>query len=205
MHDGGFSGVAGESLRPPTKSNAGPFLVAALTMAIGIGGGLWWKLARDRPAASAAAPIFSASARPLVEQAPPPPPPPPLPVASSGEATRKSPTTARVAGTAIPGCSARCTGSVTADLQSALRARAGAARSCYERALRQNETLQGRITVAVRVGAQGRACGASLVENSLGDPAVANCVVGILRSASLPAPNGGCVDVQVPMSFVGRQ
>jgi hypothetical protein len=36
----------------------------------------------------------------------------------------------------------------------------------------------------------------------MGSPGVANCAANIFRSASYPAPRGGCVDATVPMSFV---
>jgi hypothetical protein len=200
-----FSGISVDSMRPPITSRAGPFMVVAVTMAVATGGLLWWKLAPE-PAAPASPAASAPTALQVLDRAlPPPPPPPALPSSATETASAKSPQSARTAGAAASGCAGHCTGSATAELQSALRAKAGLARSCYERALRQNAMLEGRMTVAVRVGPQGRICGANVVSNGLGDPAVAHCVAGILRSGSLPAPSGGCVDVQVPMSFVGRQ
>lgn len=171
-------------------------------MALIMGGLLWWKLAagKSADAAAAAAPAPIATAPALNEAPPPPPPPAPEAKPAADRASAPKSTGAM----ALGGCAGACTGSATAELTSALRVKAGAARSCYERALRQNAMLQGRMTVGLRVGATGRVCSASIVSNSLGDPGVASCVAGLMRSGSLPAPTGGCVDVQVPMNFVGK-
>src|SRR5437868_4185499 len=84
------------------------------------------------------------------------------------------------------------------------RSAAGSVRGCYERALRQNQMLQGKLMVAVKVGAQGQTCGASLASDTLGDGAVASCVLQKFRSGTFPAPIGGCVDVQVPINFTPK-
>ena len=64
--------------------------------------------------------------------------------------------------------------------------------------------LQGKVVVAVKIGAQGNACGASIASDTLGDGAVSSCVLQKFRSGSFPAPAGGCVDVQVPISFTPK-
>jgi hypothetical protein len=38
----------------------------------------------------------------------------------------------------------------------------------------------------------------------MGTPAVANCAANVFRNATYPAPRGGCVDVNVPLSFVAQ-
>src|SRR5947199_316750 len=58
--------------------------------------------------------------------------------------------------------------------------------------------------VAVKVGAQGNTCGASLASDTLGDGAVASCVLQKFRSGTFPAPIGGCVDVQVLINFTPK-
>jgi hypothetical protein len=206
MRETPFAGMSVDSMRPPTRSRAPALWVATVAMSLGIGGMLWWKLGSAKAAPPASAPPVAATAQALLERPPPPPPPPQLAASSVVESPEtKSSTPARAGALAPSSCQGRCTGSASADLQKAVRAKAGAARSCYERALRQNAMLQGRMTVAVRVGPQGRICGASVVSNGLGDAGVASCVVGMLRSGSVPAPSGGCVDLQVPLNFVARQ
>jgi hypothetical protein len=89
-------------------------------------------------------------------------------------------------------------------LRSALAAKAGQARGCYERALRQNTMLQGRLVVNVRVGPQGQVCSAGIGQNALGDPGVASCVLQMFRAGTFPPAQGGCVDTAVPMNFVPK-
>ena len=190
-----------DSLVPPTQSRAGRLIVATVAMGLATSALLYWKLAQGRPAEKTAAVAAPRAIAPSVRHEAPPPPPPPAPTTEKPQPEKTAP--AKSSG-APNRCSGACTGSASAALQSALRAKAGAARGCYERALRQNEMLQARMTVGLRVGSTGRVCGASVVENGLGDPGVASCVLGLMRSGTLPAPEGGCVDVQVPMSFVGR-
>jgi hypothetical protein len=87
-------------------------------------------------------------------------------------------------------------------LRDALRLRGASAKGCYNKALLSNSTLQGKLTVAVRVSPSGAACSASVAADSLGDAAVSSCILQKFRSGSYPKPKGGCVDVQVPLNFV---
>ena len=64
--------------------------------------------------------------------------------------------------------------------------------------------LQGKIVVSIRVGPSGQVCSANIASNSVGDPGVASCVLGMFRSGTFPAPEGGCVDAQVPMNFIPK-
>jgi TonB family protein len=76
------------------------------------------------------------------------------------------------------------------------------ARRCYEKALDHNRELKGRIVVSVRVGAAGQVCSANIASNGTGDPALGACVAQKYRTARLSAPQGGCVDAEVPLNFV---
>ncbi|MBM4361481.1 MAG: AgmX/PglI C-terminal domain-containing protein, partial [Deltaproteobacteria bacterium] len=102
------------------------------------------------------------------------------------------------------GCSGACKGNATPALQAALGGAAGSARGCYERALRTNSMLQGKLVVGVRVAPGGGTCNASIVTDTLGDGAVGSCVLQKFRGGTFPAPAGGCVDVQVPISFMPK-
>jgi hypothetical protein len=83
-----------------------------------------------------------------------------------------------------------------------LGGKGGQARSCYERALTHNSSLTGKLVASVRVGPNGNVCTASASNDTLGDAAVTNCVLSRFRSGKFPKPIGGCVDVNVPLSFV---
>jgi len=112
----------------------------------------------------------------------------------------------RVAAVGSGPCAAnKCTGTSNNAILSALSARAGAARPCYERALRVNSGLQGKLTVNVRVDPQGNVCSASVLEDAIHSAEVSNCVMGMFRSAKFPPPTGGCLDAKVPLSFVPRE
>ncbi len=189
-----------QSVAPPPKGGSGAFIAAAIAMLLLMGGLIFWKLrgSDEKPVASVQPPPPATTPQ-VFEQPPPPPPPPPPPEEDAG----KKPT-GRVVGVGGGGCAGECKGTAGATLQSALAAKAGAARGCYERGLRQNATLQGKLVISVRVGPGGQVCSAGVASNALGDPGVASCVVGLFRSASFPAPEGGCVDTQVPMNFVPK-
>ena len=101
-------------------------------------------------------------------------------------------------------CAGSCTGTAGGDLASAVRGAAGGARGCYERALRQNSGLQGRLTVRLRVDPGGTVCGASIGRDEIHAAEVSSCVLGIFRGRKFPAPQGGCVDMDVPLSFTPK-
>lgn len=102
-------------------------------------------------------------------------------------------------------CSNKCTGTASGALSSALSSRAGSARPCYEHALRGNASLQGKLMINVRLDTQGSVCAASVVQDAIHSAEVSNCVLNMFRSAKFPAPTGGCVEVNVPLSFVPRE
>lgn len=165
-------------------------------MLVAIAGLLYFRFGRkEAEVAKVNLPAASASAEaPIFENAPPPPPPlEPDAGKAEGPSTKKA-----LAGGS---CSAVCDGQVTPALNNALRAVAQSAQGCYERALRQNTTLSGKVVVAVKVRGNGASCGASVVQDGLGDTSVTTCVLQKFRSATFAPPVGGCADVRVPISF----
>lgn len=73
-------------------------------------------------------------------------------------------------------------------------------RNCYERRLKVNNTLAGRMQLSVRVGRDGRVSGVQ-IGGSLRDREVTSCVRGIANRMRFPSPTGGCAVVQVPFTF----
>jgi hypothetical protein len=187
---------------PPLPKSGGstPFVIAAIVMLLLMGGLIYWKVggSGEEPKAQKPTPAASITQAAALEE-PPPPPPPPDEEADAGKATEK--TVVKKAGGGGGGCNAVCEVEASSQLQAALRAKAGLARGCYERALRQNSMLQGRLRVGVKIGPAGNVCAANVVSNELGDPGVASCVIQMFRSGSFPAPGKGCVDAQVPLNF----
>ncbi|HEY3592771.1 MAG TPA: AgmX/PglI C-terminal domain-containing protein [Polyangiaceae bacterium] len=186
--------------KPPTSSSGTGYIVAAIVLGAAIVALVFFKVRGCNQDASPL-PMASTPVAPtptFVE--PPPPPPPPVVEETAPEAG----VTHTAVGTYVP-CSGKCAGSGNSALNMAISARAGAARPCYERALRLNSALQGKLMVSVRVDPQGNVCGTSVAQDGIHSPEVANCVLGMFRSAKFPAPSGGCLEVQVPLSFVPRE
>jgi hypothetical protein len=101
-------------------------------------------------------------------------------------------------------CDAKtCGGTATPDIETALAFRAKQSHRCYDSALGQDPTLRGKMSIAVRIGSNGTACSASVVNNELSS-SVATCVANYFRGQAFPMPRGGCIDVSVPINFVPR-
>jgi hypothetical protein len=187
---------------PPRKSGTSKgYVVLTVVMLMSIGAMLLFKLTR-RPAPvpppPPPTPIAAATATP---PPPPPPPPPPVPTASADAAPA---TRGLKPKRSVAECAGECEGRVTGPLTSALHAKGGQARGCYERALRQNSTLEGKVSVQVRVSSDGQVCGAAVTADTIRDPGVTSCILQLFRSGRFPRPTEGCVDVNVPMSFVPK-
>lgn len=186
---------------PPKHGGSGPFIIAALVMLLLMGGLLYWKLGDDGPGPAAPAAVNTAPAAPQIFDEPPPPPPPPE--EPKNAAVEPKTPTKRVTGS-VGGCAGECNGEPSSGFRAQLQAKAGQARGCYERALRQNAQLQGRMKVSLRVGPTGSVCSANVTLNELGDSGIASCVTQIFRSSAFAAPQGGCVDAEVPLSFIPK-
>ncbi|MFZ5891668.1 MAG: AgmX/PglI C-terminal domain-containing protein [Myxococcota bacterium] len=183
---------------PPKHGGSGPFIAAAVIMLLLMGGLIYWKIGGDAPKpAPSSAPVAANTPPPLLDEPPPPPPPPEEPKDAGAEAKQQK---KAVASTGGGGCGGECKGEPPASLRTILAGRGAQARRCYERALMQNNMLQGRMQVSLRIGPTGSVCSANLTQNEL-DPGIGNCVLGIFRSSTFPAPKGGCVDASVPLRF----
>ncbi len=85
-----------------------------------------------------------------------------------------------------------CSG--TMDAAAASRALAGSRlqfRNCYERRLKANNTLEGDVSLQVRVGRGGSVTGVQ-TGGSLRDAQVLSCIRGIAQRIRFPAPTGNC-------------
>ena len=73
---------------------------------------------------------------------------------------------------------------------------------CYERELRNNPTLAGRVLVRFTIQPTGTVSGATAQENTTGSPAVASCVVSTIRRFRFrEGPDGGSVSYAYPFVF----
>jgi hypothetical protein len=190
-----------ETTPPPPKAggSAGLLIAAAIMLAL-IGGLIFFKLraGSDAPEVVAAPPP---PPPPTMVEAPPPPPPPeepeeaPAPTAEPAKKVQRS---------GPGGCAGECSGD-SPEIRGALAGRARQAQGCYERALRQNSSLEGKLTVAVRISPSGAVCSARVVSDQLGDAGVASCVVQRFLSTPFSPPKGGCMDANVPINFQAKQ
>jgi len=188
------------SLPPhPPKQGGGAFIGAVILMLLAMGGLLYWKFGGKEAPPPPPSAINTGPAAPHFDEAPPPPPPAEPDAGKKDNAPKKRAIVSSGGG----GCGV-CSGDVSPQLKGALSGAAGSVRGCYERALRQNQMLQGKLVVAVKVGSHGQPCSASLASDTLGDGSVASCVLQKFRSGTFPAPIGGCVDVKVPISFMPK-
>jgi hypothetical protein len=94
-----------------------------------------------------------------------------------------------------------CNGHATEALVRALSARAGQARACYEQLLRSSPHASGRLLVALRVDATGEVSSAEAIEDDVREPALTTCTLERLKRGLLPAPAGGCANINVPLRF----
>lgn len=209
-----------QSLPPEIPKQSLTPVWIGLGAVVAIAAGVW--ALSSRSSASAPKPEPAATAAPALAPAPAPaaedpaapapsppprpefapPPPPPIGAIPGGAALPAGAAPSSAPVSRDPNCDAPCDGRETAELLSSLRAKAGQARSCYERALSNNGALAGKLEVTLRVGANGAACSASVASDTLGDAAVKSCALARFRGGKYPKPTGGCVDVSVPMNFM---
>ncbi len=77
----------------------------------------------------------------------------------------------------------------------------GGIKACYERSLRRNRSLQGRVTINFTIGEGGRVTRAQATGSTLGAPEVGQCIATRFRSLRFPSPTGGPVTFQYPFIF----
>jgi hypothetical protein len=102
-------------------------------------------------------------------------------------------------------CEGRCKGRPGEKLVEWLSYLAKKSHRCYDQALAIDAKLKGRVRITVRIGADGEICEA----RGDGDGAmqsVADCAADTFRlnREALPAPEGGCAEVVVPINFLPR-
>jgi hypothetical protein len=207
------------SSRPPPSEQipgapsggGGPYIVGIVVL-IGLGIALFsYKRCGDQQPVTQQTVTVTATAKPTPPPAEVPqfaPPPPPKieeePDAGAADAG-KQPAAKGTGGPVSPGpCGGNCTGQATGALQSALTSRAQSAKGCYNRALRTSE-VSGSMTVSVQIGPSGQVCSAGLAADTVRSNEISSCVLGRFRGQSFPPPSGGCVTVNIPISFTIKQ
>lgn len=185
---------------PP--SGNGKYVVVALLLLLVIGGVVFWKTSQTPPA-----PVVINE---RLDAGPPAPTrnldddiplPPPVPDAGPDAGPVKT-----IVTRFDNQCDAKaCSGKSSTELESQLAFRVRQARRCYNAALTQDNTLKGKLSVRVRIGANGQVCNANVTSDEIGNAQLAGCVANTFRGANFPTPRGGCLDVNVPVNFVPGQ
>jgi TonB family protein len=86
-----------------------------------------------------------------------------------------------------------------------VRARIGAVKACYERALKRNPSLSGKVKVRWTITAAGTVSGVDISDDSMGDSEVSSCIKQLVARWRFPAPSGGSVEVEFPFVFTASQ
>jgi outer membrane biosynthesis protein TonB len=86
-----------------------------------------------------------------------------------------------------------------------VRTRLGAIKACYERALKRNPTLSGKVVIHWTITQAGTVSGVDVEQDTLGDAEVASCIKSLVARWRFPAPSGGSVDVSFPFVFQSSQ
>lgn len=79
-----------------------------------------------------------------------------------------------------------------------IQRRIGGIQHCYEKKLKRNPDLKGKIVVHFVIHSGGKVIEASVVENSTGDPELAACILEQIKSIRFPQAEGGDTAVTYP-------
>jgi hypothetical protein len=191
----------GSSL-PPLKKNDGKYGLIALLLLLAAAG-LWFfvKTEDSQPPAEVAEPVPEAPAREQfaaeIE----------IPEEDAGSGDDEGATQAPV-----PTRSSQtrpedwiCRGNIQASQLSAVikGQPSKQVQTCYERALKDNNLLQGSMTVLLTIGASGSVRAVS-VDGTLRDRQVYACVKRVAKTWKFPKPSDGCVRTSVPFQMMPK-
>ena len=76
--------------------------------------------------------------------------------------------------------------------------------SCYQRALKRDTQLSGKLIIRLNVDGTGVVAEATIETNSVGD-LVASCILSCAKRWRFPHPEGGNAEVAVPFVFQAAQ
>lgn len=83
----------------------------------------------------------------------------------------------------------------------ALKRRERGIQQCYERALKGNAKLKGKVVLEWTINEQGRVVQVKVIQNTLGDPKVAECISDIISRIRFPEATKGIVPVRKTFVF----
>ena len=71
----------------------------------------------------------------------------------------------------------------------------------YERRLKANPKLRGKIVIGFTINTRGRVIETSVASNTMGDSKVAQCIMSHIKRWRFPKPEGGDVSIEFPFVF----
>lgn len=83
----------------------------------------------------------------------------------------------------------------------ALKRRERGIQQCYERSLKSNTKLKGKVVLEWTINEEGRVVTVKILENSLGDSKVADCISDIITRTRFPGSTKGLVPVRKTFVF----
>ena len=79
--------------------------------------------------------------------------------------------------------------------------RSKAIKNCYEKRLKVNNKLKGKVKIRFTIEQSGRVSKASVAQDTTGDSVVGSCIVSQIKRWRFPKPDGGSVTVSFPFVF----
>jgi TonB family protein len=73
--------------------------------------------------------------------------------------------------------------------------------ACYQRALKRNPKLSGKIVIRLSINTMGATTRVTIESDSIGDPQVTSCIQSYASRWRFPPPEGGTAEVSVPFVF----
>ncbi len=86
-------------------------------------------------------------------------------------------------------------------IQRIVRQNFGRFRLCYEKGLRENPDLHGRMAMRIVIQSDGQVASATVADRGDIGPSVAACVARSMYGLSFPAPSAGSVTIVYPLTF----
>ena len=86
-----------------------------------------------------------------------------------------------------------------------ISARRKAIQKCYEKELKKNDKLAGKLRLLITIGPKGRVKEVEVTQNTTNDRDVQKCVVRIFKRTRFPKPDGGSVQTEIPILFSAKK
>ena len=79
--------------------------------------------------------------------------------------------------------------------------RLSAIKACYERELKSDPDVAGKVVIQFTIEESGRVSGAKVLNDSTGEPRIGQCVANVISRFKFPQPVGGSVTASYPFVF----